>query len=88
MYGPLSRARGKVERGLTGDNEISPDLADLLTTPCASTASFCEGRVEELGRGNRSGPLCGSSWVERLFSAAQTYEVDTITRCAASRAQL
>lgn len=30
MYGPLGRARGKVERGLKGDEEISPDLGDLV----------------------------------------------------------
>ncbi|EIW68747.1 hypothetical protein TREMEDRAFT_63207 [Tremella mesenterica DSM 1558] len=30
VYGPLSRARGKVERALNGDNEISPDLGDCL----------------------------------------------------------
>jgi hypothetical protein len=34
VYGPLERARGQVERGLTADNEISPDLADLLPVPC------------------------------------------------------
>lgn len=33
VYGPLGRARGKIDRGLTSDNEISPDLGDLFT-PC------------------------------------------------------
>ncbi|WVQ84070.1 hypothetical protein IAT38_006215 [Cryptococcus sp. DSM 104549] len=30
VYGPLGRARGKVDRGLRGDEEISPDLAEKL----------------------------------------------------------
>ncbi|KAL7424377.1 hypothetical protein Q5752_000059 [Cryptotrichosporon argae] len=30
VYGPLGRARGKIERAIVGDNEISPDLADTL----------------------------------------------------------
>lgn len=33
VYGPLGRARGKIDRGLTSDNEISPDLGDLFA-PC------------------------------------------------------
>ncbi|KAK8846777.1 hypothetical protein IAR55_005865 [Kwoniella newhampshirensis] len=33
VYGPLSRARGKVERSLMADNEISPDLADCFAHP-------------------------------------------------------
>ena len=30
VYGPLAKARAKVERGQTGDVEISPDLFDLI----------------------------------------------------------
>jgi len=33
VYGPLARARGRVDRALLADNEISPDLADLLSVP-------------------------------------------------------
>lgn len=36
VYGPLGRARGKIDRSLTSDNEISPDLGDLFA-PCEST---------------------------------------------------
>jgi nuclear pore complex protein Nup155 len=36
VYGPLGRARGKVERALIADNEISPDLADELQMPSQS----------------------------------------------------
>lgn len=28
VYGPLSRARGKIDRAIVSDNEISPDLAE------------------------------------------------------------
>lgn len=30
VYGPLGRAMGKIERAIASDNEISPDLADML----------------------------------------------------------
>jgi nuclear pore complex protein Nup155 len=30
VYGPVGRARGKIDRALTGDTEISPDLAQML----------------------------------------------------------
>ncbi|ORX34408.1 Non-repetitive/WGA-negative nucleoporin C-terminal-domain-containing protein [Kockovaella imperatae] len=33
IYGPLSKARTKVERGYTADSEISPDLMDIITQP-------------------------------------------------------
>ncbi|TYJ54289.1 hypothetical protein B9479_005048 [Cryptococcus floricola] len=32
VYGPLGRARGKITRGLRGDEEISPDLVAKLST--------------------------------------------------------
>lgn len=36
IYGPLGRARNKVDRGLRADEEISPDLADMLSQQCKS----------------------------------------------------
>jgi len=30
VYGPVGRARGKIDRALTGDAEISPELAETL----------------------------------------------------------
>lgn len=44
VYGPLGRARGKVERALVADNEISPDLADLLAIPSGSMSSCVKQR--------------------------------------------
>ncbi|KAK4686014.1 hypothetical protein P7C73_g4121, partial [Tremellales sp. Uapishka_1] len=38
IYGPLSRARGKIERGLVSDNEITNDLADLFPFTNANDA--------------------------------------------------
>ena len=40
VYGPLGRARGKIERALLSDSEISPDLADLLGAPGSSEISL------------------------------------------------
>lgn len=40
IYGPLKRARAKVERALVTDNEISPDLADMLQAPSQSSFTF------------------------------------------------
>ena len=33
VYGPLGRAKAKVDRALLSDHEISPDLADMLQAP-------------------------------------------------------
>nr|XP_018265732.1 nuclear pore complex protein Nup155 [Kwoniella dejecticola CBS 10117]OBR87890.1 nuclear pore complex protein Nup155 [Kwoniella dejecticola CBS 10117] len=40
IYGPLSRARGKIDRAVTGDNEISADLADGMNHPLQSTEPY------------------------------------------------
>ncbi|WRT64996.1 uncharacterized protein IL334_001937 [Kwoniella shivajii] len=40
IYGPLGRTRGKIDRALLGDNEISPDLADGLSLPLQSSESY------------------------------------------------
>jgi nuclear pore complex protein Nup155 len=39
IYGPLGRARSKVDRGLRADDEISPDLADMLNQPSESNGA-------------------------------------------------
>jgi nuclear pore complex protein Nup155 len=40
IYGPLGRARGKIERGLKGDEEISPDLGQLLEMQSESSETI------------------------------------------------
>ncbi len=47
LYGPLGRAKGKVERALTSDSEISPDLADMLSNLC----EFCSSEETEEEKG-------------------------------------
>lgn len=50
VYGPLARARSKVERALRGDEEISPDLADLVAAPCTSCPHGWRKQVLTPGR--------------------------------------
>ncbi|WVQ69011.1 uncharacterized protein L199_007223 [Kwoniella botswanensis] len=40
IYGPLGRARNKIDRALTGDNEISTDLADGINHPLQSSEPY------------------------------------------------
>nr|XP_019008734.1 nuclear pore complex protein Nup155 [Kwoniella pini CBS 10737]OCF47515.1 nuclear pore complex protein Nup155 [Kwoniella pini CBS 10737] len=40
IYGPLSRAKGKIDRALIGDNEISTDLADGMSHPLQSSEPY------------------------------------------------
>lgn len=44
IYGPLGRARGKVERAMRADEEISPDLSDMLSVQggCLSLSGTCK----------------------------------------------
>ncbi|WWC87143.1 uncharacterized protein L201_002029 [Kwoniella dendrophila CBS 6074] len=40
IYGPLSRARNKIDRSIISDNEISPDLADGLNVSLQSSEPY------------------------------------------------
>lgn len=87
IYGPLSRARGKVERGFTGDEEISPDLADLLSTPC-ELPNYKSSVKEVVLIGDRSGTVYTTSWAKQCVPTDQSYEDHPVARRFASGAEL